>query len=84
MTSKQKQLILSFIGRAETPYYANGGLAVAIARLRRDGLVKEQYLTRYGQIVATALANGQPVPSRGEAMRILMARAGITCRGQVS
>lgn len=74
-SGKQKSLILSFIGKAEVPYYANGGLAVAIARLRKMGIVSEQYLTPYGQVVAVAIANKQPVPTKDQATQAAIAKA---------
>lgn len=74
-SAKQKALILSFIGRADVPYYSNGGLAPALARLRKMGIVTEQYLSPYGQVVATALANGQKVPTKEQATKTAIERA---------
>ena len=56
---KQRQLILAASGRRDMPVFKNGGLAPALARLRRMGLFGDGKLTAEGERVAAALANGE-------------------------
>lgn len=62
VSPKQRQLILAFYGRAETPEYRFGGLAPAIARLRKLRIVGDRHLTPFGAAVAVAILNKSPLP----------------------